>query len=65
MDFGWWSNTATEEPWCAITVGDDGITGKDFALCQDERKLIFDQKGAGTFCPFPFEFNGVRSVKNL
>ena len=48
-------------PWCATAVNaDKHIT--EVGLCQDERKLIFANKGEGTFCPFPFEFNGIRSV---
>ena len=49
-----------KEPWCATKVKEDGITVDTKAFCQDERHLIIDEEGAGNFCPFPFEFNGVR-----
>ena len=31
-------------------------TGK-WALCQDEKTIIYDGKGAGNFCPMPFLYN--------
>ena len=32
------------------------VIGK-WALCQDERTIIYDGSGAGQFCPMPFLYN--------
>ena len=37
------------------------VTNK-WAFCQDERTLIYDGSGAGTFCPMPFLYNNQVSI---
>jgi hypothetical protein len=48
------------EPWCATKVSPDGnVMNYQWALCQDERTIIYDGSGDGYFCPMPFIYDRV------
>ena len=45
-------------PWCAIQVHPTTGSMQAWALCPDERKLIYDGGAQSQYCQVPFLMNG-------